>query len=77
MFDVVVPDTKRGGTKRRRKIPKSHVPAAWKALTGLGWIFAFMKMSSIYTPEFVLGDEFTNYSLLGRCILYLGLLVCG
>jgi len=66
MFDIVIPDTKRGGTKRRRKIPKSHVPATWKALTGLGWIFAFTKMSSIYTPEFVLGDEFTNYSLLGR-----------
>jgi lysophospholipid acyltransferase len=66
MFDVQVPDNKSGGTKRKRKIPKSHIPATKKAITGLFWIFVFLKLSGMYTTEFMLSDEMTNYSFFRR-----------
>ncbi|KAI5820052.1 MBOAT, membrane-bound O-acyltransferase family-domain-containing protein [Pyronema omphalodes] len=66
MFDVQVPDNKSGGTKRKRKIPKSHIPATKKAITGLFWIFVFMKLSGMYTMEFMLSNEMLNYSFLRR-----------
>jgi len=68
MFDVVAPDTKRGGTKRKRKIPKSHVPATWKAVFGILWIVAFVKLGAIYTTEFMLSDEAMTYSFLRRFV---------
>ena len=67
MFDVVVPDAKRGGTKRKRRIPKSHIPATKKAITGLFWILVFLKLSGVYTTEFMLSDEARNYSIFRRC----------
>lgn len=67
MFDVVVPDERHGGTKRKRRIPKSHIPATKKALTGLFWILVFLKLSAIYTTEFMLSDEAVEYSFFRRC----------
>lgn len=66
MFDVVIPDVKRGGTKRKRKIPSSSIPATIKGLQGLVWIFLFMKFSSWYTTEFALGDKFMDYNIFRR-----------
>ncbi|KAF8245090.1 MBOAT-domain-containing protein [Wilcoxina mikolae CBS 423.85] len=66
MFDVVVPDSKHGGTKRKRRIPKSHIPATWKAVTGLFWILIFLKLSAIYTTEFMLSDKAMEYSFFRR-----------
>lgn len=66
MFDVVIPDAKRGGTKRKRKIPSSSIPATIKAVQGLGWIFLFMKFSGWYTTQFALGDKFLNYGIFRR-----------
>lgn len=66
MFDVDVPDVKRGGTKKKRKIPKSSVPATRKALEGLAWILVFTWFSSQYPSELYTGDQFTEYSLLRR-----------
>jgi len=66
MFDVVAPDAKRGGTRRKRKIPKSHAPATWKAVCGGLWILAFLKLGAIYTTEFMLSDEAMTYSFLRR-----------
>ncbi|KAG0641688.1 MBOAT, membrane-bound O-acyltransferase family-domain-containing protein [Tuber brumale] len=63
MFDVVTPGATKGSTKRKRKIPKSHRPAIWKAICGLGWIAAFMKFSSWYKTGFVLDDGFLGYSV--------------
>lgn len=68
MFDVAAPDDKHGGTKRRRKIPKSHKPASWKALEGIAWILTYTKLSSIYSTEFMLGDKFMLYSFPRRCV---------
>jgi len=63
MFDVTIPGATKGSTKRKRKIPKSHRPAIWKAVCGLGWIAGFMKFSGWYKAEFVLGDGFLGYSV--------------
>ncbi|RPB16037.1 MBOAT-domain-containing protein [Morchella conica CCBAS932] len=73
MFDVVIPDTKRGGTKRKRKIPSSSIPATIKAVKGLAWIFLFLKFSSWYTTEFALSDQFLEYGIFKR-IWYIYLL---
>lgn len=72
MFDVVTPDVKRGGTKRKRKIPRSSVPAAKKAAAGLLWLLVFAKLSSVYSTEFMLSDEFTTYSFSRRFVASLG-----
>lgn len=65
MFDVDVL-TSSGKTKRRRRIPSSSRPATWKAIYGLLWIGAFVKLSGIYTPEFALGPKFKSYSFVRK-----------
>ena len=69
MFDVITPDVKRGGTKRKRKIPKSLVPATKKALAGIAWILLFVKLGSVYHTDFMLSDVFTEYSFTRRYLM--------
>jgi lysophospholipid acyltransferase len=68
MFDVKVPDPKSttGGTKRRRKIPHSGVPAIIKLIEGSLWLAAFGLLSRWFNPEFMLSDNFLQYSFLRR-----------
>lgn len=49
-------------TRKKRKIPRSGTPAAKKAAIGLFWIFAFLKLGSWFTIDFVLSDAFLKYS---------------
>jgi lysophospholipid acyltransferase len=49
-------------TRGKRRIPRSAKPAAWKAAWGLAWIFLFIKCSSWYNVDFVLGDSFMQHS---------------
>lgn len=75
MFDLP-PDmdpSKAPPTRKKRRIPRSGRPAAWKAMFGLGWIFLFIKFSSLYTVDFALGSEFLRYSLIRR-VWYIHLL---
>ena len=51
---------------KKRKLPRSGTAAAWKAVYGLAWICAFLKCSTWYNQELLLGDEFMQYSLLRR-----------
>ncbi|TKA77586.1 hypothetical protein B0A49_01739 [Cryomyces minteri] len=53
-------------TRKKRKIPRSGTPAAWKAAGGLAWIFAFLKFSGWYYPALLLSDDYTKYGLLRR-----------
>ncbi|KAL9048269.1 MAG: hypothetical protein Q9206_006131, partial [Seirophora lacunosa] len=53
-------------TRKQRKIPRSGTPAAFKALTGLLWVFLFLRFSAWYNTEFVLSSAYMNYSLLRR-----------
>lgn len=67
MFDVKVPDPKSAtGTKRRRKIPRSGIPATIKLVEGTVWMGLFALFSSWYSVEFALSDGFLKYSFLKR-----------
>jgi lysophospholipid acyltransferase len=68
MFDLP-PDmdpSKAPPTRKKRRIPRSGRPAAWKAASGLGWIFLFIKFSSWYKVHFALSDVFMHYSWIRR-----------
>ncbi|EHL03575.1 putative Lysophospholipid acyltransferase [Glarea lozoyensis 74030] len=45
-------------TRKKRKIPRSGTPATWKAVAGIAWILAFLKLSGMYNPELVVGDQY-------------------
>ncbi|KAH0563116.1 hypothetical protein GP486_002311 [Trichoglossum hirsutum] len=56
----------RAPTRKKRKIPRSGTPAAWKAAEGLCCVFAFTKLSGWYTTELLLSDQYMSYGLLRR-----------
>ncbi|KAL9121339.1 MAG: hypothetical protein Q9187_002105 [Circinaria calcarea] len=68
MFDVPpgTDPSKAPRTRKKRKIPKSSTPAALKAVSGLAWIFLFLKFSGWYNNELVLGDQYMRYGFLRR-----------
>lgn len=68
MFDVKVPDPKSstGGTKRRRKIPHSGLPATIKLVEGTIWLGVFSLFSSWYSVDFALSDAFLKYNFFRR-----------
>ncbi len=53
-------------TRKKRKIPRSGTPAAWKAATGIMWLLLFLKFSPMYSNELVLGDQYMKYGFLRR-----------
>jgi lysophospholipid acyltransferase len=75
MFDLPagIDNTQKPPTRKKRKIPRSGIPAAWKAGTGVAWIFLFLQLSTRYYPELLLGDDFMKYSF-GRRIFLLHML---
>lgn len=58
--------SKAAPTRKKRKIPRSGTPAAWKAAAGVAWIVLFIILSSRYNMEMVLGDDFMQYGFLRR-----------
>ena len=68
MFDLPVGTDPRlaAKTRKKRRIPRSGTPAAWKAVTGLAWILAFLKFSAWYNTDLVLGDQYMQYGFLRR-----------
>lgn len=68
MFDVPagVDPSKKAPTRKKRKIPRSGTPAAWKAAAGLFWIVAYLKLSGAYYTEFFTGPKFMTYGILTR-----------
>lgn len=53
-------------TRKKRKIPRSGTPAAWKAGYGLVWIFAFLQFSNYYYADFFLSSDYMKYGLVRR-----------
>ena len=68
MFEVPVgtDPSNRPPTRKKRKIPRSGTPAAWKAATGLFWIVLFLKFSQWYNIKTVLGDEYMKHGFFRR-----------
>jgi lysophospholipid acyltransferase len=58
--------SKRPPTRKKRKIPRSGTPAAWKAATGLFWILVFLKFIGWYDPDLLTGSEYMSHSFFYR-----------
>src|SRR6202000_1193628 len=59
-------------TRKKRRIPRSGRPAAWKAALGLAWILGFLRLSVIYYPDYLMMPEYMNHGFLRRVfILYM------
>ncbi|AEO57684.1 hypothetical protein MYCTH_2304133 [Thermothelomyces thermophilus ATCC 42464] len=71
MFEVPanVDPAKKPPTRRKRKIPRSGTPAMLKLVTGLAWIFAFLKLSAYFDPSVLVQDKFLSYSLPYRVLI--------
>ncbi|UPL03534.1 hypothetical protein LCI18_014468 [Fusarium solani-melongenae] len=67
MFNVSnVDPAKKPPVRKKRKIPRSGGPAAWKAVSGLVLIGLFMGFSGSYYPSMLTADSFVEYGLLRR-----------
>ncbi|CAG5176041.1 uncharacterized protein ALTATR162_LOCUS8283 [Alternaria atra] len=53
-------------TRKKRKIPRSGMPAFMKGIYGTLWLIAFIKFSSWYYPAFFLGGEYMQYNFFRR-----------
>jgi lysophospholipid acyltransferase len=53
-------------TRKKRKIPRSGTPAAWKAVYGLVWIVLFLQFSNYYWPSYFLSPDYMKYGILRR-----------
>jgi len=74
MFEVPagMDPSKKAPTRKKRKIPRSGTPAAWKAATGIFWIVLFLQLSGWYYPELLTGDKYMTYGFAKRVwILYM------
>jgi lysophospholipid acyltransferase len=71
MFDIPgsVDPAKKPPTRKKRRIPRSGTPAMWKLATGLIWIFAFLKLSTWYNEDLLLGNDFLQYGILRRIFM--------
>ncbi|KAI5457915.1 MBOAT, membrane-bound O-acyltransferase family-domain-containing protein [Mariannaea sp. PMI_226] len=65
MFDVSpqVDPAKKPPVRRKRRIPRSGGPAAWKAVSGLFWLILFITLSPSFSPEVLIADSFVEYNL--------------
>ncbi|KAI9746577.1 MAG: lysophospholipid acyltransferase [Claussenomyces sp. TS43310] len=68
MFEIPagIDPSKKPPTRKKRKIPRSGTPAAWKAAAGLFWILAFLKFSGWYYPKLFTGDKYMTFSFCHR-----------
>lgn len=53
-------------TRKKRRIPRSGAPAAWKAVIGILWLVGFLQFSPSYNTGLVLGDQYLQYGFLHR-----------
>ncbi|KAH8879392.1 MBOAT-domain-containing protein [Thozetella sp. PMI_491] len=74
MFDVpaAVDPAKKPPTRKKRRIPRSGIPAMVKMATGLAWIGLFVNLSGSYSYPALLTDDFLNLPFLRRVfVMYL------
>ncbi|KAF5619417.1 mboat family [Fusarium tjaetaba] len=67
MFDAPnVDPAKKPPVRKKRKIPRSGGPAAWKAASGLFLIGMFMALGGSYYPSLLTSDIYMKYGFLRR-----------
>lgn len=59
LFDDV-PDSKRPGRRRKRRIPRSGIPALLKTLQGFSWAAVLLVLSNYVSLEYVLSGKFVE-----------------
>lgn len=71
MFDPPVDGDprKRAPTRKKRRIPRSGMPAALKAVSGLTWILLFLVMSRFFPADAIMGARFASHSFLARIVI--------
>lgn len=71
MFEVPagIDPTKKAPTRKKRKIPRSGTPAAWKAIVGISWILLFLRLSGSYYPDVFTGDEYMQHGFIYRVFM--------
>ena len=71
MFDVPpqVEASKRPPVRKKRKIPRSGTPAAWKVLSGFAWLGLFIYLGPMYDPSYLTAPAFMTHSFLKRVVL--------
>ncbi|KAK4982767.1 hypothetical protein LTR28_002640, partial [Elasticomyces elasticus] len=58
--------SKASPTRKKRKIPRSGTPAAWKAAAGLAWIFGFLQFAGWYNTDLLLSPKYMQYNIFRR-----------
>ena len=74
MFDIPaqVDPSKRPPVRKKRRIPRSGTPAAWKAASGALWLIFFLYLSPLYDYTGLATDAYMGFGLLRRVwILYM------
>ncbi|KND91620.1 Lysophospholipid acyltransferase, partial [Tolypocladium ophioglossoides CBS 100239] len=74
MFDVPaeIDPAKKPPVRKRRRIPRSGTPSAFKALRGLLWIGVFVALSPRFDHEQLVADSYMQHGLLHRIwIMYM------
>ncbi|UNI16250.1 Lysophospholipid acyltransferase [Purpureocillium takamizusanense] len=74
MFDVPadIDPAKKPPVRKKRKIPRSGTPAAFKAARGLTWIGLFVALSGRFGHEQLIANSFMRHGLLHRIwIMYM------
>ena len=56
--------------RKGRRVPRSATPATIKLVSGIGWIFLFLQLSSRFYPQYVLEDAYWQQSF-PRRVFYL------
>jgi lysophospholipid acyltransferase len=71
MFEIPVgvDPSKKPPTRKKRKIPRSGTPAMWKLVTGLVWIFLFLRLSGSYYNDLLTGPKYMDYGFLHRVLI--------
>jgi lysophospholipid acyltransferase len=71
MFDLPagMDPSKKPPSRKKRRIPRSGTPAAWKAAAGTFWMGLFVFLGRFFYPELLLSDLFVEMSFLRRIIV--------
>ena len=71
MFDVPsqIDPAKRPPTRKKRRIPRSGTPAAWKAANGLIWLGLFMVFGGRFSTERLASGSYMKNGLIHRILI--------
>jgi len=69
MFDLPAdsdPRARKAPTRKKRRIPRSGTPAAWKAASGIAWILLYLNLAGWFPVEALSGAGYMTHSFAAR-----------